>query len=178
MSLSIWGALVLTAQRKSVRRDARNNAPHSCREIVIMLVPARWGRKENRTKPFNHCTWKQTTSEEKLAWTHVELEVIRPLTDEAVARGAGVGGVVLEDVVAPWCITILVKHHWSASTAWGKETRPNPTKKKKKRKSQSFTTAILFSHAWELSDWQCVSGIGYLSPSHLTQILQDTPQYS
>lgn len=175
MSLSVWGALVLTAQIKGVRRDARNNALHSCREIVITLVPARWGKR--KTEPIAVPESKEM-SEEKLAWTHVELEVVRPLPDEAVARGAGVGGVELEDVVAPWCITIFVKHHWSASTAWGKETRPNPTKKKrkkkKKRKSQSFTAAILFSHTWELSDWQCISGIGYLSASHLTQILQDT----
>lgn len=59
--------------------------------------------------------------------THVELQVLCPLAHEAVSGRAGVAAVELEDVVAPRGVPVLVEHHWSASTAWGKQTGQNPT---------------------------------------------------
>lgn len=82
-----------------------------------------------------------TANKKEPGKTHVELEVICPLAHEAVARRAGVAAVVLEDVVAPRRVPVLVEHHWSASTAWGKETRQNPT-----NQHQTFTKSLLFGH--------------------------------
>lgn len=56
-------------------------------------------------------------SKYRVNWTHVELQVICPLANQVVAWSGGVCCVILKDVIAPWCITVFIKHHGSARTA-------------------------------------------------------------
>lgn len=57
--------------------------------------------------------------------SYPKLEVFHPLSYHLVLCGGGVGRLELEQVIASWSITVLVKHNRGASTAWTEQEREN-----------------------------------------------------
>lgn len=64
--------------------------------------------------------------------SYPKLEVLHPLSYHLVLCGGGVGHLELEQVVASWSVTVLVKHNRGASTACTEQEKENVSEKNAK----------------------------------------------
>lgn len=97
----------------SVPADARNKLNVHLRMLTNIQTRNVCLRERITSLFIHHKSKGRGTSK-----THIELQFICPLSDQAVTRAAGVCGLVLEDVVTPRGVPILVKHDWGACAAW------------------------------------------------------------